>query len=306
LKLVRTADDPRFYFVVIGEELFPFDIIVPADQRIMMPMQAEEYLPSLCAMITRGDLLARQHTRLSTATPDQFKPFRRPIAEAVFGAPVRPGTVREFAQPRLPNNETTQRPMYQYKNSGSILAVTDGVTMPNLVSKLSFSIQVAAIVGTPGKDITVADGDAFIAGFTILVNWFSPQLLNDEITAGIGPGKSGDFASTMGPFLVTPDSLMAIKTVEEARGYSYTFTVRASLNAGKPSEAVLAINWTFAEMLSFASQGTNVFAGDVLTVPAVPDGFAELVLAENNGFMVKGDRLHLEVEHIGSQDVLIN
>ncbi len=305
MKLVRTADDPRFYFVVIGAELFPFDIIVPADQRIMMPMQAEEYLPSLCAMITRGDLLERQHTRLSTATPDQFKPFRRPIADAVFDAPVRPVTVREFARPRL-HDHATMQPLYQYKNIGSILPVTDGVTMPNLVSKLSFNIKVAAVVGIPGKNITAADGDAFIAGFTILVDWFSPQLLSDEITAGIGPGKSGDFASTMGPFLVTPDSLNAIRKVEEDRGYSYSFTVRASLNAGTPTEAVLEISWTFAEMLSFASQGTNVFAGDVLTVPVVPDGFAELVLAENNGFMVKGDQLHVEVEHIGSQDILIN
>ncbi len=305
MKLVRIEEDARFYYVVIGEELLPFDIIVPADQRLMMPMHAEEYLPALTVMLSRGNLVQRQHSRLLTAAPDQFKPFRRSTSQVVLAAPVNPGSIREVVNPFKCDASKGAAPLYQYINVGSIASPIHPVELPSFARAVVPKIQVAAVVGSPGTNILLEEADQYIAGYTIITTLIEPVLRNEEAGAGMGPGKSSDFASLAGPILITADELVQVNSETSSSGTTLHMTTRLSLNGGEPHEYIFQIPWTFAQILSYASTGSNLFAGDMFTVQVVPDSAIVELLGQNGDFLQSGDELCVEVVGVGEHTVAI-
>ncbi len=305
MKLVRIEDDPRFFFVVVGEELLPFDIVVPADQRIMMPMQAEEYLPALTAMLSRGDLLQRQHTRLVTAAPDQFKPFRRKLAECALAPPVRPGTVREIASPFAEHASSARYPHFRYMNNGCMQTPTKPISLPSYATAVLPLVQIAAVIGAPVVNVSVTDADQYIAGFAMLTTLVEPKLRAEEAHAGTGPGKSSDFAAILGPALVTPDELSSIQVKTRDQGISYLFTTKLTVNDGWNTVFTARIPWTFAQMIAYASQGTNLFAGDLITVQVLPETVMINSAEGDGGLLRAGDTLSVEIDGIGSHTVAL-
>ena len=70
-----------------------------------------------------------------------------------------------------------------------------------------FELEVAAIVGRDGYNLTVEEAVGHIAGFTTFNDWSARDLQSYEMRIGLGPAKGKDTASTLGPYLVTPDEL---------------------------------------------------------------------------------------------------
>src|ERR671932_822549 len=56
-------------------------------------------------------------------------------------------------------------------------------------------LEVAAIVGADGA----------IAGFTVMNDWSARDVQRREMAVGLGPAKGKDFATSLGPVLVTVD-----------------------------------------------------------------------------------------------------
>ncbi|HYV01764.1 MAG TPA: fumarylacetoacetate hydrolase family protein, partial [Actinomycetota bacterium] len=115
----------------------------------------------------------------------------------------------------------------------------------------------------------------------------------------MGPVKGKDFATTLGPFMVTPDELEPYR-----KGRAFDLTMLARVNGAEYSRASLAdIYWSFGEMLAYASRGTEVAPGDVIGSGTCGTGCIlelSLVYGEDRYPWLKpGDLVELEVEHLG-------
>jgi 2-keto-4-pentenoate hydratase/2-oxohepta-3-ene-1,7-dioic acid hydratase in catechol pathway len=117
---------------------------------------------------------------------------------------------------------------------------------------------------------------------------------------GLGPAKGKDSATSIGPVLVTPDELEPYRS---RRAFALEMTV--SVNGHRYGGGRLdEIYWSFGEMIAYASRGTEVRPGDLFGSGTVGTGcileHAMLGHGAEFPYLVAGDEVRLEVEHIGA------
>src|SRR5215211_7818915 len=95
--------------------------------------------------------------------------------------------------------EWYQIPVFYFSNPAAILGSDDDVPFPQESSAWDYELEAAAVVGADGA----------IAGFTILNDWSARDLQKMEMAVGLGPAKGKDFATSIGPVIITPDDLVA-------------------------------------------------------------------------------------------------
>ena len=116
------------------------------------------------------------------------------------------------------------------------------------------------------------------------------------LPVGLGSGKARDFATSLGPFLVTPEELEQ-KIVDRERGIRYNLKLQALVNGEVYSEANLGdMKWAFAEMIAEASRGALLSQGDLIA-----SGCATLGSLQELGkdYLEPGDEVSLVVELLG-------
>lgn len=190
-------------------------------------------------------------------------------------------------------------PVFYFTNPAAILGPGDPVAVPPGSAQLDFELEVAAVVGKGGSDLTPEVADQHIAGFVVMNDWSARDLQRREMKLSLGPAKGKDFATSLGPYLVTPDELEAFR-----KGRAYDLAMTASVNGVEYSRASLAdIYWSFAEMLAYASRGTRLMPGDVIGSGTCGTGcILELSLVhgeEAYPWLKPGDEVVLEVEGLG-------
>ncbi len=110
-------------------------------------------------------------------------------------------------------------PVFYFSNPYAVVADGADVAVPPGSQELDFELEVAAIIGRGGADLTPQQGEQSIAGFCILNDWSARDIQRREMKLSMGPVKGKDFATSLGPMLVTPDEL------EDARsGHAYDLT----------------------------------------------------------------------------------
>jgi 2-keto-4-pentenoate hydratase/2-oxohepta-3-ene-1,7-dioic acid hydratase in catechol pathway len=142
----------------------------------------------------------------------------------------------------------------------------------------------------------IEEAGDYIAGYSILNDWSARDMQREEMKVGLGPAKGKDFATGMGPYLVTPDELSAFK---KNKGFDLRMTAR------KNGQVISEGNWvdihySFEEMIVRASQEVTLFPGDVLGSGTVGTGCILEVRPENtDGWLQQGDVVELEIEKLG-------
>jgi 2-keto-4-pentenoate hydratase/2-oxohepta-3-ene-1,7-dioic acid hydratase in catechol pathway len=181
-------------------------------------------------------------------------------------------------------------PVFYFSNPASIVGTGDDVAMPAGTAELDFELEVAAVIGGAGT----------IAGFMVMNDWSARDIQRREMKLSLGPAKGKDFATTLGPFLVTPDELE-----DAARDKAYDLTMTASVNGREYSRASLAdIYWSFGEMIAYASRGTTLRPGDVIGSGTCGTGcILELSLVhgiDEYPWLRVGDEVSLSVDRLGT------
>jgi 2-keto-4-pentenoate hydratase/2-oxohepta-3-ene-1,7-dioic acid hydratase in catechol pathway len=151
-------------------------------------------------------------------------------------------------------------PTFYFTNPHCLIGANDPVPMPPGCKLFDFELEVAAIIGRDGYNLTVEEAAGHIAGFAIFNDWSARDLQAYEMRIGLGPAKGKDTVSTLGPYLVTPDELESYR-----HGDRYDLRMSVYVNdklIGADSLAHAA--WSFPEMIAYASRGTKVRAGDVI------------------------------------------
>ncbi|MCH8330871.1 MAG: fumarylacetoacetate hydrolase family protein [Bacteroidetes bacterium] len=199
--------------------------------------------------------------------------------------------------------EFDQFPIFYFTNHNAITGPGEIEFMSDHYEKLDFELEVAIVVGKQGKDIPASEADEFIAGFMIMNDWSARVLQMEEMKLNLGPAKGKDFATTIGPWLVTPDELEQYKSPakEGHTGINYDLKMNCWVNSKLVSEGSMAdMDWTFAEILERASYGTNIFPGDVIGSGTVGTGcFLEL-----NGTGLRLDPDNYQPQWVEENDVV--
>lgn len=248
-------------------------------------------------------------------------PYVRALREVALLSPIpRPPSMRDayaFRQhvetsrrnrgvPMIP--EFDQFPVFYFTNHQAVFGPGPVRVMSRHLDRLDFELECAMVVGKGGRNLTADRADGHIAGLMIMNDLSARGLQMEEMKLSLGPAKGKDFATVLGPWLVTVDEL------EESRragpdGDRYELRMTAEVNGTQVSEDNLAnISWTFAQILERVSYGVDVFPGDVIGSGTCGTGcFLELNGSKvtSDQWLRPGDHVTLAIEKLGSLETEI-
>lgn len=262
-----------------------------------------------------GELMLREGTRSSSSG--------RPVDELELIAPVPfPSSCRDgyaFRQhvaaarrnrkvEMIP--EFDQYPIFYFTNHHSIQGPGDVMCMPDHFEKLDFELEVAIVISKPGRNIPAEEADEYIGGLMIMNDLSARKLQMEEMILNLGPAKGKDFATVIGPWLVTLDELedYIVPPKEGHTGKRWDLPMKCWVNGSLVSEGNMKdMDWTFAEIIERASYGVTLYPGDVIGSGTVGTGcFLEL-----NGtgkmndpnymeqWLKEGDLVEMEIGKLG-------
>ncbi|MGN6869874.1 MAG: fumarylacetoacetate hydrolase family protein [Solirubrobacteraceae bacterium] len=197
-----------------------------------------------------------------------------PIADVNLKAPVEPPTIRDFSvfeqhmegvRKNFDPNATAPdvfyaSPFCYFSNPHALTGPNDEIPIPPGCTDLDLELEVAAIIGKPGTNISPDRAADHIAGYTIFNDWSARDLQIAEMALGLGICKGKDFANTLGPWIVTPDELDPYRSNDR-----FDVALEAKINGSSlGTDRLSHMAWSFEELVSYASRGTWVKPGDVL------------------------------------------
>jgi fumarylacetoacetate (FAA) hydrolase len=206
--------------------------------------------------------------------------------------------------------EFDQYPVFYFTNHHSIVGPGEITCMPDHFAKLDFELEAAILIGKHGRNIRAEEADEYIAGLMIMNDFSARKLQAEEMLLNLGPAKGKDFATAIGPWLVTLDELAQyeVSCKEGHAGKSWNLGMRCRVNGETVSDGNLSdMDWTFAEIIERASYGVDLFAGDIIGSGTVGTGcFLELngtaKLHDPNAaekWLNAGDTIELEIDGLG-------
>jgi fumarylacetoacetate (FAA) hydrolase len=212
------------------------------------------------------------------------------LSDVRFLAPVlHPPSVRDFyafeqhvATARASRGldvprEWYEQPVFYFSNPAAIYGADAEIPYPEGSEELDYELEVAAIVGADGA----------IGGFTIMNDWSARDLQRSEMRVGLGPAKGKDFATSLGPIVVTPDEFDGSEAAMVAR-----------VNGEERSRGNLRDMFhSWERIVEHAARNTRLVSGDVLGSGTVGTGC--ILEHGDRRWLRRGDVVELEVEGIG-------
>jgi fumarylacetoacetate (FAA) hydrolase len=172
-----------------------------------------------------------------------------------------------------------EAPAFYFSNPAAVYRDGDEVPKPADTAALDYELELACVIGADGRP----------EGFTIMNDWSARDLQAREMRVGLGPAKGKDFATSLGPVLVSVDSLpsdVAMRAIARVNG-----EVRTDSSTG-------GMYFSWEQLLSAAARNTpGLRPGDVLGSGTVGRG---CILEQGDGrWLQEGDVVELEIEGIG-------
>jgi 2-keto-4-pentenoate hydratase/2-oxohepta-3-ene-1,7-dioic acid hydratase in catechol pathway len=188
-------------------------------------------------------------------------------------------------------------PVFYFSNPTSLKGHREPVKRPSATRELDFELEIAAVVASKVQDVSGAEAERAIFGFTVLNDLSARDMQRDEMKCGLGPAKGKDFATAIGPVVVTLDELEN-RRVGPGR-FDLTMTARKNnrqLSRGNMKD----IYFDFTQLIARASQDALLFPGDLIGSGTVGTGcILELGPENSSGWLEPGDVIELEIEAIG-------
>jgi 2-keto-4-pentenoate hydratase/2-oxohepta-3-ene-1,7-dioic acid hydratase in catechol pathway len=239
-----------------------------------------------------------------------------PLDDVALALPYRPASVRDFVTFEG-HVEGVRRsvegssgvpgawydaPTFYFTNPHALFGPDTPVRRPASCRKLDFELEVGVVLGKGGSDLSEDEAEDAIFGYTIVNDWSARDLQAREMQVGLGPAKGKDFATSIGPWIVTADELAAHRTPD---GF-LDLDCRVSVNGDQVGQDRLAhMGWTFPQMVAYASRDSIVLAGDLLASGTTGGGGCLAELWGRSGReepppIEPGDTVRMDVEGIGT------
>lgn len=177
-------------------------------------------------------------------------------------------------------------PVYYKGNHRTIIGPDDPLPWPLETTKLDYELELACIIGRKGRDIPERQAGEYIAGYTIMNDFSARDIQFQEMACRLGPAKGKDFATALGPCLLTPEEIADLGAL----------TMIARVNGEEWSRGCFGtIHWSFPQMIAHVSRGETIYPGDVFGSGTVGGGCG----LELDRFLQPGDVVELEIQPIG-------
>ncbi len=284
---------------------------IPVPRRIR---GASEQASTILDILAKGTKVLEDLQSLSWRFFNRMRPERVPrvlkrTSDVRIRAPIpRPPSLRDFyafedhvkaARARrglqMPN-EWYEFPAFYYSNPNVIFGPGDEIPYPSYSEALDYELEVACILGRGGSDIPEKDAEGYIAGYTIMNDWSARDIQEREMKIGLGPAKAKDFATSLGPWLVTPDELQDKKTGPGR----FNLQMTAKVNGKQLSNGNMkSMHWTFPQMIVRASQSVQLEPGEIFGSGTVGTGSLLELGQDVHRWLKPGDLVELEVERLG-------
>ena len=172
-------------------------------------------------------------------------------------------------------------PSFAYLNPTTLLGPGFAMPMPEYTKQVHADPCLAVVIAGAGRDVPVDEADGLVLGLTLVTSFHS----NNEKAA-----RARDAGFALGPAITTPDELDDAVTVDE-RGRRYRFGLSLTVNAEEVLKVDLSdLPFTFAELLSYASESAPLHQGDIVAVS----------LGANDRALDKGDQVQAVCEKLGT------
>jgi fumarylacetoacetate (FAA) hydrolase len=216
--------------------------------------------------------------------------------------------------------EWYQIPVFYFSNPTSLKGHREPVKKPAATQELDFELEVACVIGKTVQDVSgAAAGEAgllsggiggqaaptpwaaaeeAIFGYLILNDWSARDLQRQEMKCMLGPAKGKDFATSIGPYVVTKEGL-ADRRVGPGK---YDLTMLARRNGQEISRSNFkTMHYDFTQLLERASRDVTLHPGDLIGSGTCGTGcILELGPEAVGGWLRPGDTIELEIERLGT------
>lgn len=212
-------------------------------------------------------------------------------------------------------------PTFYFTNNSEIYGHDQEVPYPVGSKELDIELEIACVIGREGKDIPVEEAANYIAGYTIMNDWSARDFQRQDMKLNLGPGKGKDFATSLGPWIVTPDELasrrlgsgagtlvspadaaneLVSRRYESGADERYDMTMIARVDGKEISRGNFKdIYYSFPQMIAYASRNARLRVGDVLGSGTVGTGCLLEIGTEVHPWFQRDEVIELEIEGIG-------
>jgi 2-keto-4-pentenoate hydratase/2-oxohepta-3-ene-1,7-dioic acid hydratase in catechol pathway len=187
------------------------------------------------------------------------------VPDARLLVPILPGSLRDFlafedhvkagaARRGEPVADAWyEMPIYYKGNHRSMVGPDQDVPWPPFTEELDYELEVACVLGERDRDVDARRAAQLIFGYTLMNDWSARDIQRKEMAVRLGPAKGKDFATSLGPCIVTADELdpSALRLTARVDGQVWS---EGSLGDAR---------WTFPEMIAHVSRGEDVWPGDL-------------------------------------------
>src|SRR5438552_1573842 len=242
MKLVCYMEEERDRLgVLINNMVYDMEVLHP-DLPTSMGMFLN-YWEDAFPMAQAGELMLREGTRTSNkGIPVNNVQLLAPVP---FPVSCRDGyAFRQHVAAARKNRglgmipEFDQYPVFYFTNPHSMLGPGEVKCMPDHLEKLDFELEAAIVICKHGKNIPAEEADDYIGGLMIMNDLSARKLQMEEMLLNLGPAKGKDFATVIGPWLVTLDELeeFILEPKENHVGKNWNLKMTCSVNGIQVSE----------------------------------------------------------------------
>ncbi|WP_102271723.1 fumarylacetoacetate hydrolase family protein [Cytobacillus massiliigabonensis] len=218
--------------------------------------------------------------------PNSFRDF------VAFETHIKNATARSGD---LMPQEWYEMPIFYFSNQNSIIGPNQEVHRPKRCVRLDFELEMACVIGKQGKNIRASEAEDYIFGYTILNDWSARDLQMKEMKVQLGPAKGKDFATSIGPYLVTKDELEPYRV-----GDRFDLEMSAKVNGEVITSGNFKdIYYSFGQMIERASEDVTLYPGDLIGSGTVGFGCIMELGSEMHSWLEPGDEVELEITGLG-------
>jgi len=181
-----------------------------------------------------------------------------------------------------------RQPIYYKCNRFAVCGPGTEVVWPRYSKLMDYELELAAVIGTGGRDIPRERALEHVFGYTIFNDFSARDAQMIEGQGMLGPAKGKDFdnANVLGPWLVTADEI--------GDPYSLEMVVRVNgQERGRGNSA--SMYWKFEDAIAHVSRDETLYPGEVIGSGTVGNGCG----LESLQFLADGDEVELEIDRIG-------
>jgi 2-keto-4-pentenoate hydratase/2-oxohepta-3-ene-1,7-dioic acid hydratase in catechol pathway len=192
-------------------------------------------------------------------------------------------------------------PSFLFMAPHAVTGAHDDVAMPPGTERFDYELELAAVICHDVRNVTPEQARTAIGGYCVMNDWSARDVQGREMKLGLGPSKGKDFATTIGPWVVTADELDGCRDGDGFLDLEMTVSVNGVRTGGDRSGQM---GWSFEHLVSYASRASWVKAGEVLASGTCASGALAEAWGRSGSLtpppLQVGDVVEMTIERIGA------